>query len=248
VVCHATPTVAVPAPPTPPAFAPGPPLARATRLWRANALAFTLIAAALDLPTAILQLRAREDLAGESVALLFAFQFALSALAEAALVFGALRGLDGRRVGPLAMLAGGSERFLRVLAVNAVCLLLVAGGLLLLVVPGILVLPVAFVAVPAALSEPQLSIEGVLRRSWSVVRPRLVPLVLLSVGLLSANLAVAYGIAMGLEALQAPQWLSLAAQLLGESLVFGLVTAVAVVTYRALSAASPSEPKGRWAP
>jgi hypothetical protein len=135
-----------------------------------------------------------------------------------------------------------------VLAVNAVCLLLVAGGLLLLVVPGILVLPVAFVAVPAALSEPQLSIEGVLRRSWSVVRPRLVPLVLLSVGLLSANLAVAYGIAMGLEALQAPQWLSLAAQLLGESLVFGLVTAVAVVTYRALSAASPSEPEGRWAP
>jgi hypothetical protein len=132
-------------------------LARTMRLWRKHALPFTVAAFVLELPatwfeyaSAAAEARGAQvrPLAG-SLPTSLAFL-----LLSAMLTAGALESLAGRPVRLSAMLSTGLRRFGRVFGVSLVTSILVGLATLLLVVPGLMVLSALWLAIPAAIAEP----------------------------------------------------------------------------------------------
>jgi hypothetical protein len=230
---------------------PGAILARAARLWSRSALSFTLVAALEAGPSAALWQRGAALVAPlgpeaglvqwvRTFLLVNLFAAFTGALAEGAIVLGVLEGAAGRRSGPLRLLAGSSERYGRLLAVNGACTALATGAFLLMPPLAVLVQSLTFLALPAALAEPSLSVVEVLRRSFALLRRRW-PFVFLLV-LFTTILEVGADQLLGrLSAVlpSAPAWAQPVAEAVSASLLGGFVVVVATTVYAAYAAAPP---------
>jgi hypothetical protein len=149
-------------------FTPGRLVLRTFGIWFHHAIPFTLVTLLVQLPVAVLQLRAglMDDM--DRFALLALFSWLLGVVASGALCFGVLESLAGRRPAAGAMLATSARRLWPIFTAALLYGLTVVLGLFLLVVPGILALVAGFLATPVVLAEPALGPEGALRRSWTL--------------------------------------------------------------------------------
>lgn len=131
------------------------------RIVGRNALALAVLAVILYAPALVLELSAPDHdrfLAKFTVGLL------LDAVMASLVTYAVVMELRGTRPSYRVCASIGVTRIPAVVAVSLVSLLAIGGGLVLLVVPGIVIMLMLFVAVPAAVVE-RLGVNGSLSRS-----------------------------------------------------------------------------------
>jgi hypothetical protein len=141
------------------------------RLYFSQILQFLLITAVIMLPALAIDhaltsgrvTSPRELMIGLGIVLVF------SQLAAASLTFGVLQAMRKRPLSLVGCLMAGVLRVVPVLAVTIVQVVAVGAGLVLLVIPGIILITVVSVAIPAAVDE-QPGIMGALSRSAELTK------------------------------------------------------------------------------
>ena len=156
-----------PGPPPAPPFIPGEVIGVALAVWSRHALAFTAVALVVQVPALALELRRGPGGDAASAWGLLFFGSFVGLVSEGAITLGVLQALRGERPRVGAMLAVGAKRLWLLFTVSFTYGISVLGGLFLLVVPGLLALAAGYLAIPAAVAEPGLGMEGALRRSWA---------------------------------------------------------------------------------
>lgn len=227
------------------------------RVWWRNALAFTAVAVLVELPLLALGLRVGKGMPADpdpgpaspeelrSATLMLLFLWVVNVVAVAALSHGALQSLEGGRAGVGAMLRMVGARLWPVFAVSAVYwsfILVAAFPGIPLIAPGVLVLVIGFVAVPAIIAEPELGTIGALQRSLQLTRGHRIPL-------FAALLVVfgLYGLALwGAQELTGrfsglPFAASEGIVSAVDALLTGLTGTAAAVAYHQLRALAPAE-------
>jgi hypothetical protein len=208
------------------------------RVWVHNLFAFTAVSALVELPLLALALRADKDAKGGALDLLFVW--VMNLIAVGALSHGALRWLNGERAGLGSMLGMLASRLWPIFAVSAVLWLFAVFAAfpgIPLVVPGVLVLLMGFVAVPAAIDKPELGVQGALLLSLRMTKGH-------RLALLWATLTLFGGYLLACEGLRAMlEWMPTLTRVAKEG-IFAAVDAVltgtiggcAAVAYHQLSA------------
>jgi hypothetical protein len=239
-----------------PSFAPGVVLRTAARAVAANLPAVLALTALLVGPAVFYGLTAGHPAAGlkggkaNAAVIIYVVKTGAIALSLAWLLAGALApvvvaAIEGRRLAPLAAIRDGLLRLAPAIGAELLAALVVSLGLIALVVPGVMLLGLLHVAVPAAVVEGSTG-AAALRRGAALARPRwpwlaafaLAPSLLaggLTLGL--ARLIVPH-VAAGKAQVPAPQhWTLFAALTVGLAVLAVLVAALtAAVGYRLLRA------------
>ena len=215
-------------------------LAGTGKVWLRNVLPFTLVALVLDLPLAAIDLRGTPKALDprQAVLLLFASWF-VWLLTTAALTFGVLWSQAGTRPRTLTMLAGAARQLWPVFTVGASYTALVMLGTFAMVLPGVFLLVAGYVAIPAAVAEPNLGIEAALRRTLALTSGH-------RLALLAVVLVLGLGGYFGPWALWVllqntvtlPKPAELAIQVAADAILSGFVCACPAVAYLALRARS----------
>ncbi len=219
-------------------------LARTGRVWARNALPFTLVAVVLDLPLAALDLRATPKALdpGQALLLLFASWF-VWLLTTAALSFGVLWWLAGTRPRTLAMIASAARQLWPVFTVGGSYTALVMLGTFAMILPGVFLLVAGYVAVPAVVANPDLGVEGALRRTLALTSGHRLALlgVVLALGL--AGYFGPYALWTLLEkAVVLPRPAEVAVQVAADAILSGFVCACPAVAFHALTVQSGAPP------
>lgn len=236
------PQTATPAPAPAGAFTTGGLLLQTLRVWWRNALAFTAVSLVLELPLVALDLRAGKG-AAPNLALLYPFSWLMNnVVGVGALSWGVLQDVAGNRPRPIAMLATVASRLWPVFAVSAVYWSLVLVMAIPLILPGVMVILIGYVSVPAILAEPELNAFDALRRSWRLTQGHRWQLFWAVLGFSTVQL----GAALALEAVteKLPRLPFAAAEAIGaavSALVLGFVGVSAAVAYLQLRAVAPRE-------
>ncbi len=147
------------------------------RVWAHNAFAFTAVSALVEVPILALSLRAGKNAKGGPLEAIFLW--VMNVLAVGALSHGALRWLGGERAGLGAMLGVLASRLWPIFAVSATLwafVIFAAFPGIPLLVPGVLVLVMGFVSVPAVLDKPELGVQDALLLSVRMTKGHRVPL------------------------------------------------------------------------
>lgn len=235
------PQAAAPAPAG--AFTAGGLLLQTLRVWSRNALAFTAVAALVELP--LLALGLRSGKAGVVSPLGAVFLWAMNVVAVAALSHGVLRWFAGERAGIGSMLGMLSSRLWPVFAVSAVYWLFVLVAAfpgIPLIIPGVLVFVMGFVSVPAVLARPELGPLGALLKSARLTQGHRMALFWAVLVIFGAYFVVLFGMQALIEHVPA---LPFAAAQASFSAVDALLTAMtgpcAAVAYQQLEAIAPPE-------
>ncbi len=125
-------------------------------------------------------------------------QTVLQFLAEAALMYGTVEFMAGRRAGVLESLAGGFSRAGTVLALALLNTVAMGLALLACIIPGVVVMCVLFASVPAAVTERLGPIEAMQRSADLTTGHRMtIFLALLAIGALSVSLTCVGGMGLG---------------------------------------------------
>jgi hypothetical protein len=224
-------------------FTAGALLLQVLRVWWRGALAFSAVGALLEVPLYALNLRIGKGPGGASPALLLLFLWVVNVVAVAALSQGALEALAGRRPRVGAMLAMVSSRLWPVFAVSAVLwsLVLIAAfpGIPLLL-PGVFVLVVGFVCVPAVIAEPGLGTVAALQRSLQLTQGHRLALfwaLLVVCGLYGGILSGTAALLDRLPALPFPVSVSITSAV--DAVLTGISGTCAAVAYHQLRALAP---------
>ncbi len=201
-------------------FSAGEVIGRSFSVWFRNFVPFSVVTLVVNLPVLVLAAVVPED-AGAGWRILLNLVNALVELVIAgALTYGVLESLRGERV-PLGTLLGtGFSKLGRVFLVSVAVGLRVLLGFMLLVVPGIVFLCQLYVAVPAAVVEPDVGLEAIPRSRALTAGNRWGIFVIVLVGLL---VTIAVGGVAGVLAL------------LGASALPGPAVAVLVTAIGALA-------------
>lgn len=132
-------------------------LSKSLSVFFQNFVTFTIIAAVVALPTvAFTAMEPGAQPTPEDVYKIFAaiaLMFFLSPLATAIILYAAFQHMRGRSAGLMESVSGGLRRFLPLLGVMFLFGLGVSLGLVLLIVPGLILLAMWYVAVPACVVE-----------------------------------------------------------------------------------------------
>lgn len=155
----------------------------------------------------------------------------LSIMVTAGVIFGTVQELRGRRASIVLSLTRGLPRVLPVIAVSIVVSIAIGFSVLLLIIPGVIVLVMTWVAVPAAVMEKP-GIFGSLSRSAELTsgyRWRVLVLVILSY-VISAVVAGIFSLVVGLVSGESVNG-ALAADFVGKAFGAALVGVITAVTY-----------------
>lgn len=147
------------------------------RVWVRNFVPFTLITALIYSPLAIwaVSLTYGAQDSDELIQSFRSLQYALllttplNIVVSAALTYGVVMELQGRRASIGACIATGLARFFPVLGVAMLSLLCIAGAALALLIPGFIVFCMLYVATQAAVLERP-GVRGALKRSSELTR------------------------------------------------------------------------------
>lgn len=162
----------------PAASTPPPDLARFTpwgliagtvRVWLRHVFVFSAVSIGLQLPVAVLQLRAGVVVEGTAAGMgLLLFAWLLTQVASAALSLGVLQSLGGEAPSTGSLLASTARQLWPIFMVVAVYSVMIVLGIFAFVIPGLIVFVAGYLAIPAIVAEPGLGTEGALRRSVSL--------------------------------------------------------------------------------
>ncbi len=217
-------------------------------VWWQNGRAFTAVAALLELPLLALELRAGKG--ARASPLLPLFEWIINVLAVGAMSHGVLEAVAERRAtvgGMLRMLVGRLWPVFAVSAVYWALILIAAFPGIPLILPGVLVLVIGFVCVPAVLAEPELGTVGALQRSMQLTQGHRLTLfwALLAVfGLYAVMLIGVQAVLDGFPSLPFPAYAAVFAAV--DAFLTGISGTCAGVAYHQLRAVQPaaSEPSG----
>ena len=139
-------------------FQAGRALGRGIGIWLKNLLPFILLSLFVYSPLIVytaLVFSGKPDLHGISVwqNVSVAANGLLSIVATAAMLYGVIENLSGKKVGVLDLVAVGLKRMLPVLGVGILSFLAIAVGFVCIIVPGVILACMLYVAVPAAVAE-----------------------------------------------------------------------------------------------
>jgi hypothetical protein len=153
-------------------FTVGDVMSRSLRILFANFVPFCLLSALFLVPDLLLRLMLQSSLAGPDqnmmlVITLMVLPIVLGSLITGALTYGVFQQMRGRPVGIGACISVGIQRLLPVLAVALVTGILIFLGFLALIVPGIILLCMWWLAVPAAVIE-NVGVGEAMRRSMTL--------------------------------------------------------------------------------
>jgi hypothetical protein len=149
----------------PPQVRVGDSLSRAITVLVGNFPAFILISALATLPAFAYQWAVLKNASTVNHLLGTALSFVLSALCEAMILYAAFQSLRGRPVRPLESMARGLQRFAPVAGASLLVGLATSLGMILLIVPGLIVMTITLVTLPACVVERLGPIESIQRSS-----------------------------------------------------------------------------------
>jgi hypothetical protein len=230
----------VPAPDQPRRLTPWEILARTGKVWLRNALPFTAVALVLDLPLAAIELRGspRELDPRQGSLILFASWF-VWLLTTAALSYGVLWHLAGKRPRALPMIASAARQLWPVFTVGAAYTALVMLGAFAMFLPGVFLLVAGYLAIPAAVADPGLGVEGALRRSLLLTSGHRLALLGVALTLGLGGFFGPYAVWLLLEkVVPVSKPVEVAVQVVTDAILSGFVCACPAVAFHALTVRS----------
>lgn len=208
------------------------------RVWVHNLFAFTAVSALVELPLLALALRADKGAKGGALDLLFLW--VMNVIAGGALSHGALRWLGGERAGLGSMLGLLASRLWSVFAVSAVLWVFAVFAAfpgIPLVIPGVLVLLMGFVAVPAAIAKPELGVQDALLLSLRLTKGHRLALLWATLTLFGGYLLACEGLDAVLDGVPALTRVAKAGIFAAvDAVLTGMIGGCAAVAYHQLSA------------
>lgn len=150
--------------PPPSRFGVGTVMARTFEVWRKNPIPFVVAALVMDAPSTLATvLQNVREARGEPQGSAAVLSLLGTTLLTGMLTFGTLESLAGRPVRLGDMFSIGLRRFRRVIWIGLSTSFLILVALLALVVPGLMVMSALWLAIPAAIAEPDAELSPLQR-------------------------------------------------------------------------------------